>query len=282
MQLINASQLQRCAAPQHDAGEGAIESCRIAVAGITMELRSNVRGLAAAFGRRFADHYTYGATDFTYNVFENDAGYAMWCDHDGAWQWPYGPLALDAVLFLADAAAISALVHYDDTLASVHAAGVEYANLAAAITADSGGGKTTTALACARAGLRIYSDERVLVRGGTVTPFLRRCSLRDEQMRPYASISWTQLFGDRVVAPPAKLRALFVIKGRGALSVEPIEPALALGSVGRWFACKGDAWHRMARAMTLLRSLHCYAITLGTPQQSAQAIRDVLAELAAG
>lgn len=280
MQLIHAGQLQRCTPPQHVAPSANVESSRVTIAGITMELRSNVPGLPAALAHRYADHPVHDAVDFTYYVFEDDAGYAMWCAHDGAWQWPYGALPLDAVLFLADAAAIAALIDYDDRLASVHAAGVECAGVAAAITADSGGGKTTTALACARAGMRVYSDERVLVRDLTVTPFLRRCSLRDEQMRPYASISWKQLFGAQCVAPPAQLRALFVIRGKGAVSIEPIEPAQALGSVGRWFACKGDTWRRMSRAMTLLRSLRCYALTLGAPHDSALAIRAVLEEIA--
>lgn len=281
MRVIHANELTPCAALQAVTSDAQPECASRTIAGITMELQSNVPGLANAFAERYSDHPPCAAPDFVYTVWQDADGYAMWCDHDGCWRWPHGPLPLDAVLFLADAAAISALVHYDNRLASLHAAGIEYFGVAGALAAHSGGGKTTTALACARAGMRIYSDERVLVRERTALPFLRRCSLRDEQMRECGSIAWTQAFGADCVAPPARLRALFVIRGKGALSIEPVEPAQALGSIGRWFDCTGGALQRIARAMVLLRSLRCYALTLGSPQESALAVRGVLEDLAA-
>jgi hypothetical protein len=258
-----------------------MESARATIADITIEVRSNVSGLAAAFAHRYADHPPSTAVHFIYTVLEDTDGYLMWCDHDGAWRWPHGPLSLDAVLFLVDAAAMAALIHYDVRLASMHAAGVERFGVAAAIAADSGGGKTTTAVACARAGMRIYSDERVLVRGTTVFPFLRRCSLRDEYMRPSGSLSWIETFGRQCVASPHALRALFVVNGKGTLSVEEIEPARALAGIARWFDCRARTPERLARAMILARSLRCYSLSLGSPQETAQCVARVLGEIAA-
>jgi hypothetical protein len=267
------------------------EVVRRTIGGVTIEIRTNVTGLAAAFAHRYSDHPPVRRPDFTFTVAEESNGYVLWSRHDGVWRWLDGRLSLDAVLFLTDATAMSAVIHYDERLATMHAAGVQYRGVTAAIAADSEGGKTTTALACARAGFRVYSDERVMLRDGVVVPFLRRCRVRDEsagllcddsadsltmQLQQNRAISWTETFGADCVAGPASLHALFVIAGKAGPRIEPIEWSNALPAITRWFDCKGGALQRMARAVSTLQNVRCYRLFLGTPGETATALAQVL------
>lgn len=281
MRVIRATEMRLCESPARDIlAEQSYHVACASIAGVTLELRTNVPGLAAAFAQRFAEHAQTAAIDFTYFVRQDSNGYVLWCDHDRAWRWD-GLLPLDAVLFLTEAAAMSSLVHYDGSLASMHAAGVAYEGVAAAIAADSTGGKTTTALACARAGMQVYSDERVLLRGDVVHPFLRRCRVREGGARllniDAGEFAWRDLIGERVAASPATLGALFVIAGKGPCAhAEPVETASALQAVARWFDCKGDALERMAHCVRAVRGAQCFALTLGSPEDTAAKIRSVL------
>ena len=66
--------------------------------------------------------------------------------------------------FLADAFALTEFLRErDDGIVSLHAATVGLPGGVAAIIGDSNVGKTTTAVACARAGMDLYSDERCLI-----------------------------------------------------------------------------------------------------------------------
>lgn len=281
MRVIRATDMRRCEQPRLDAFDDTrLDAACVTIAGVTMELRTNVPGLAQGFAHRFSEHPADGPADFVYYVREDASGYALWCDRDGAWRWD-GALPLDAIVFLTDAAAIAALVRYDDSLVSIHAAGVACHGIAAAIAADSTGGKTTTALACAQAGMEVYSDERVLLRDGVLHPFLRRVNVREGGAQllgiEAGELSWRETFGAGAAAQPAPLRALFVIAGKGARpAVEAIDTSSAVSAIARWLDCKGDPLRRTAHAVSIVRSVRSFALTLGSPQDTARAIQSTL------
>jgi hypothetical protein len=184
---------------------------------------------------------------------------------------------------------MSALVHFDGQLRSIHAAAVAHRDNGALIVGDSTAGKTTTLLACARAGLQVYSDERGLLRGTMVQPFLRTCNVRsggrallldDERHDVLASylltgarFSLRECFGEAAIASPAPLRAVFVLSGCAERpEMTPIDAAAALPAISRWFDTKGDRLDRLALAVHLLRQARCYRLVLGTPKHSATVI----------
>ncbi|MBV9271085.1 MAG: hypothetical protein JO165_08325, partial [Candidatus Eremiobacteraeota bacterium] len=206
----------------------------------------------------------------------------------------------DALLFLTEAVGVSALVRYDATLSSIHGAALRFNGITAAIVGNASSGKSTTLLACARSGMQVYSDERVLTRHGIVYPYLRTCSVRADAARRLfddvthdALRAWLNdrglsprelalqdVFGPQAVAPPAALRAVFVIDGYAASPrIEELHPANALPAVTRWLDAKGDAFDRMGRGLRLLRGVACYRIALGMPRASVAAIRETVQSL---
>jgi hypothetical protein len=266
------------------------------MAAISFEVRSNVPGVIAHLREKYAPHVSECNPEFIYYVCERPEGYCFWCAHDGGWLWPHGTLPASGVAFLADAAAIAALVHFDGQLRSIHAAAVAYGECGALITGDSTAGKTTTLLACARAGLQAYSDERGLLRGTLLQPFLRSCNVRsggrallldDERHDVLASylltggaISLPECFGAAAVAKPAPLRAVFVLNGHAKYpEVTPIDAAAALPAISRWFDTRGDRLDRLAIGVTLLRQARCYRLVLGTPKHTADLIGRTLGRM---
>jgi len=277
-------------------------SVRVAIAGVVMELRTDSRALADAFARRYRAHVTLEPVDFCYYVVRGRSRYIFWCGHAPVWEWSNGILPTDSLLFLTDAVASSAIVRYDPFLVSIHAAAFREDDVSAALVGNASAGKTTTLLACARAGFRVYSDERVLTRSGVVYPFLRTCAVRsdgarrliddcpgdalgtwlNERIASRDELSFYEVFGTQVAAPPAALRAVFIISGYAAVaSAEPLEAASALPALTRWLDARGDAIDRMARGLRLVRDARCYRLVLGTPVATAQVIREALAQVRA-
>lgn len=296
MRLISAADLTRVRDPEsaHAQTPALLHAVSIRVAGVTMELRTNLRDLASALAEQYEDHVTHAAADFPYYVAQTPDGYVFWCAHAGAYRWMHGALPIDAVLFLCDAVLLAALVQFDADLASVHAAALDFHGVTFAITGDSTAGKTTTTLACARAGMRIYSDERALLRGTIVHPFVRRlrprpdCAARlratcdsDALARALAQaqpLSLRACFGEDAIAQPRPLRALFVLDGYASRSqMTRIDASRALPAISQWFDASGDCLARLARAMKLLRGIDCYRLVLGPPHDAAHTIASVLA-----
>lgn len=256
-----------------------------------MELRTDIAEVARLFALRYVDHATLRSPDFRYYVCTARAGYAFWSDHAPSWRWTQGTLPADAIVFLADAVIVSAIIRYDSEIASIHAAALEFQGAAIAIAGNSSAAKTSAMLACVRRGMRVYSDERALIRGLTVYPFLRRSSVRaagarllladrDAALDP-PELSLKMCFGSEAVAEPRPLSALFVIAGSGgSASLEHIDGAAALPAITRWFDSRGDLMDRVARAIALLRRVHCYRLVLGSPDETAVAIAYAMAMLA--
>ena len=296
MRMISALQLEPCApAAAFSAERTDWTETRFTFAGVTVQLRSNVPGLAASMEERYEDHVSNVDGFFEYTVTQTRKGYVFSCDHDSSWLWS-GELPVDAVAFLTDAALMAAVIHFDPALSSMHAAGIALGGAAAAISGDSTAGKTTTLLACARAGFKVYSDERVLLRDGVVHPFLRQCTVREggrarllaapfqdelaSQLVRGGPLSLRTVFGTEALAGPIPLRALFVLDGYAERArVEPATFAHALASVGRWFDTRGMHLERLARASTLVKSLKCFRVTLGSPHESAAELRRAMESL---
>lgn len=291
MRVIRAEQLTRSANDANSALERhCVHTARAQIAGVTLEFCTDIPEVARLFALRYADHPASAAPDFRYFAATVRGGYAFWCAHAATWRWSQGALPPDAVVFLADSVAIAALLRFDAALSSMQAASIELNGVAAAIAGQSTAAKTTTLLACARRGMRIYSDERTIMRHSAVHPFLRRSSVRAagarllladrdsdaplaDALRTTPQLSLKTCFGPDAIAQPQKLRALFVIAGTGhCAALELIDTAAALPSITRWFDARGDMVDRVSRAIGVLRDVRCYRLTLGSPDESAAAI----------
>lgn len=297
MRVITAADLVTAQMPVDDGLRRRAEaSATVTVAGVTMTLHSDDAALCAAFDRRFRAHRSNRVANFDYYVVRDRGGYVFFGDDSPAFYWPHCELTVAALLFLTDAAAISALIRFDERLVSYHAAAVERNGAAAAIVADSEGGKTTTALACARIGMRVYSDERLLIRDNVVHPFLRTCNVRPDGMQRLlrddatdslaralpetaeADLSFVDVFGDGAAAPPAPLRAVFLIQkdGTARASATRITPYDALPALMRWASARGDGLSRAARTTAMLSRCACYRLSLGTPSETARCIDETV------
>jgi hypothetical protein len=293
MRVIRAEQLTRSGDTSHGRlAEDCIFAARCEIAGVVMELRTDLHEVARLFGLRYADHPASREPDFYYYVASARGGYAFWSDHAPSWRWTQGVLPPDAIAFLADAVMISAVIRFDPGMASIQAAALEFGGTAIAIAGHSSANKTATLMACARRDMRVYSDERAIVRGNVVHPFLRRCSVRaagarlllaDRQAVPdLPELSLKTCFGAAAIAEPRPLGALFVLAGTGAsASLERIDAATALPAITRRFDARGDLMDRVTRAISLLRGLHCFRLILGTPDETAVAIGYAVSSLRA-
>jgi hypothetical protein len=289
MRVIRAEQLTRGvgnANPELERHCTYTAACE--VAGVTMQLCTDIPQVARLFALRYADHPARNEPDFCYYAATVRGGYTFWCAHAATWRWTQGPLPADAVAFLADSVALSAIIRYDAALVSMQAACVEHNGIAAALAGHSAAGKTATLLACARRGMRIYSDERTVLRNSIAYPYLRRSSVRaagarllltdsaeyrDEDAYLQPQLSPKTCFGGESIAQPRPLRALFVIAGSGyCAALEAIDTATAMPAVMRWFDAHGDMVDRATRAMSILGGVQCYRLTLGTPDETSAAM----------
>src|SRR5579872_639398 len=289
MRVIRAEQLTRSGSSANtDLERHCTHTAACEVAGVTMQLRTDIPEVARLFALRYADHPARNEPDFCYYVATVRGGYAFWCAHAATWRWTQGPLPPEAVAFLADSVALAAIIRYDPALVSMLAACVEHNGVAAALAGHSVAGKTATLLACARRGMHIYSDERTVLRNSIAYPYLRRSSvraagarllladtgdLREEEAYSRPQLSPKTCFGNEAIAQPRKLRLLFVITGTGyCAALEAMDTAAAMPSVMRYFDAHGDMVDRATRAMTILNGVQCYRLTLGTPDETSAAM----------
>lgn len=271
-------------------------SIKLSVGGVAMAIRSDDPRLCASLGRRYREHRCFAPPDVDYYVVRDDGGYRFFGPNPVAHHWPHGDLPVDALTFLTDAVALSSLIRSDERLISYHAAAVEAGGRAAAIVAESCGGKTTTALACARIGMRVYSDERLILRDGLVQPFLRTCNVREGGKRrllddsrddalaaalersDVSDLSFVEVFGKDVAARPSPLGAVFLVEkgGEETAAAIPITAHQALPALSRWADALGERLATIAKTNALLRAVACYRLRLGTPHATARCIDETL------
>ncbi|GAC1544824.1 MAG: hypothetical protein NVS2B17_26450 [Candidatus Velthaea sp.] len=215
--------------------------------------------------------------------------------HTRVWE---GPLTGESIAFLADAFAWWDFFVSSSARLSLHAATLRWHGSAVAIAGDSTAGKSTTAIACARAGMTLLSDERCVLREGHVIPFPRAISLREgglallradilngddpigTRLRAHPGEAWRnasydELFEGVPVPEPVPLRALIVLAGFAA------EPSLVssraldvIPRIGRWFQSSARGFDRVAQLASVLRTVPCFALTAARPNATAHLIRE--------
>lgn len=258
---------------------------------------------AARFAARYADMLTRApAPHQAFALHDPAAGHVFWKDGGNMFRWPHGPLPPPAIAFLADAVAITACFQdRGDGMLSLHAAALGVPGGVAAIIGDSNAGKTTTAVACARAGMFLYSDERCAVDPQSrVHAFPRALNLRapglsllardrlaspdpvGDRLRAHAGSDWndvriTDLFGEQASLQPEALRAVFLLAGAARQpAIERVAAGCASKAAARWAQGAGNGLDKIARLQRLFSGVACYRIVLGTPSASADMIRRVL------
>ncbi len=226
----------------------------------------------------------------------------------GVFGWPHGRLSTRAFVFLTDAVTISSFFFTTPHVISLHAAAVGTSGNVGAIVGDSNAGKTTTAVACARRGLQLYTDERCVVLGDDrVMPFPRAVNIRKgglalltgesacasdeltERLRRRPRGSWEnadyrRLLGSWHAPPAGRLRSLFLLARNGTEpSVESVPATAAVRGTLQWAQCSASGIERFARLLRLFSNVHCYRLYLGSPDRTARLIEQtILRDASAG
>ncbi len=276
---------------------------RICVAGIGMNLRFDDERVRDRMALRYRHLRSSQPPSLQFSCASYDGAQYFWCDEGTTWRWPALDLPMDAVVLFVDATAMSSLVRSDPELVSFHAAAVRCGEVAAAIVGDSTAGKTTTTLACARTGMHVFSDERLLMRSDClVLPFLRAFNVRAHGAALLAQDDAADEFGQRLaqrsiredwndVSPievfsqpmpaPCPLRAVFLLDGKAAqVSLRQMESLRAAPRMLASIDCaQFDRLDRTARVLAMLRRTAVFRLTLGTPAESARAIAAALQNL---
>jgi hypothetical protein len=279
------------------------QSVLIDVAGEVCAVHFDRRETAARFALRYADLEVHGAVAARHAFAMRDPvlGWLFWSEGGTAYRWPHGDLADDIVAFLADAVALTAFIQQrEDGIVSLHAATLGVAGGVAAIVGDSNVGKTTTAVACARAGMDLYSDERALIdRQSLVHPFPRAINVRAPGLRllvrdtpsgddpigarlrargdgDWNDVRISDLAPARRPLEPRPLRAVFLLAGAGAEPVvETVTASRAARAAARWAQGAGAGLDKVARLIDVFSQVPCYRLQLGTPHASARLIRSI-------
>lgn len=255
---------------------------------------------AASYRRRYARLASERPADVRAYALRHNGRSLFWVEGGPAYQWREAledPLAIE---FLADYVVRHTYFMKLSPHLSFHAAVLGVAGGAFAVTAASGGGKTTTALACARRGMPLYSDERCILDGERVLAFPRALNVRaaalellgadpafpdggiGERLRRRRGADWNvvdfaELFADTRLPPPQRLRTIFFITGHDAepaarpLTLREALPALLavpLRGLNRGV-------ERVADATRILSRAKAYALTLGRPDATACLLREI-------
>jgi hypothetical protein len=258
---------------------------------------------AADFEARFAEMVCVQRGDLVHYVVRSDPGYHFWSPGGPAWVWDQGPLASTAVAFLAECTALATLIRSSPQLVSFHAAAIGRGGIAAAIAGHSSAGKSTTAIACARRAMGLYSDERCVLSNNRVVPFARTLHLRGGGLRLLAAepvaehgrnvsalpipsdaagaeMRISTLFGVDAIPAPAPLRAVFLISGcearPRAVRAEWFDLA---PSLLQRMDSEDEGLARIGRLRETLRGASCYRLYLGSPDTTAALIGATLAAL---
>lgn len=282
-------------AKRHALLERAREMVLVDWFGTRVAAHFNQAGEADAFRWRYRSFLSSGRPDFVSCAVAGDEEEPLFFSEPGeAFRYPLVLRKTGLVAFLADAVTSRGFFGVHPSLLSFHAAAVSVGNSAAAISAISTGGKSTTAFACVRRGMGLYTDERCVLKNGFVHPFPRAMNIRagaielllservpdDEAiaqpLRAHAGKDWecvqiSEVFGARPLPKPAKLESIFFITGRSRTPrAEPMERHDGLQQLlESSFSGAVPGMDRLAAATGLLQQARPYALTLGTPDDTA-------------
>ena len=285
-------------APERGAALAARAAYRVGftVGTSTVALNFSRAESAAAFAARYRDLASDGAPDFSVFAVEEGSDAFFWAEAaERVWQWSGGTLPPDIIAFFADSAGMYEFLCRTPVL-GFHAATLAGATGALTLIGATTAGKTTTAVACVRRGLRLYSDERCILEDGRVAPFLRRLTLRaggraallndpcdeplgiDRRLREWqnadeVAVRASALFGASAGGPPLPLAAVFVIDGRAERpEVVRTTPSDVMPALLASMASRESGLDRIARILHELRNAATYRLCLGPPDATARAI----------
>lgn len=302
--MVSADDLLPVVAPAATIAMGRLRarfSVALRLAGETCVIRFDDAEVRRIFAQRYADMAADAdgpAAHEAFAVHDPALGHLFWTTGDQVYRWPHGVAPPHVVAFLADAVALTAfIVRRSDGLISLHAAVATVEAGAAAILGDSHAGKTTTAIACARVGMQLYSDERCLIDRETIAhPFPRAINIRDTGRRlltedtldgddpigrrlracPDSALNdvhFSDLFGQDECRP-RPLRAVFLIAGISAqASLGAATASDATRAAARWACGAGRGFDKLTRLFEIFRNVACFSLVLGTPDASARAVR---------
>jgi hypothetical protein len=224
----------------------------------------------------------------------------FWVPGVASYRWDRHVLAPHEIAFLADAVATT---HFFSSLPDTfvfHAGAVAGASAAAAIVGTTEAGKTTTALACTRRGMRLFSDEFCFVSPAGVVPYPRSLNLRaggiellaqsassasplDAWVRSHRGadrqdVGFDELFGGWEPAAPVPLRAVFIVTGRTAsASACAVPAARMLPRVLPWTRMQPQGIEAARALLQVLQGVECYELQLGSPDDTAALIAETVA-----
>ncbi len=269
-----------------------------AIGTIAIEVAMSDIAALEDFRYRFGDLSAERAADYTFFVVEDAHRAYFWSDPSRVRMWSGGSLGSASLSFLADNAAM------DDFFArgryvGLHAAVLKGARGLCALVGSTTAGKTTTAVACTRRGMRLYSDERCILSDGEVFAFPRALTLRAGGREllatdtsgdaaflaaigqwgdvPEATVRPSQLFPGRVGGPNELLRVLIVLDGVGdgprmdRVSLPSIVPQLAEAMSPASYGLD-----RVAHILSAFKTVECYRLRLGGPDETARNIVELM------
>jgi hypothetical protein len=302
MMMVTAAQLvdiELTASARRELLKRASEIVTIEWFGKRIAVHFDEAAAAASFHKRYTAFLSSESPDLVVCAVRagNEAGEPIfWAEPGGACRYP-AALHGDVIAFLADAVTHRAFFDVNPAIMSFHAAAVRIGDAAAAISATSTGGKSTTALACARRGMVLYSDERCVLVDGFVHAFPRAINVRKggmelllaqdvpgdggigKRLQPHGGAHWEsasfeEIFGDRSLPAPAALEAIFFIEGRA--DAPHVAPLPLDGAIVRLltagFCGPKCGMDRVAAATAILQRTRVYGLTLGSPDETAQLI----------
>jgi hypothetical protein len=278
----------------------AIHPVSFVIAGVPVEVRFDVPGAADIYRRRYRHMLSERAPAMTaYAVARGGDNAFFWAGDQPLYCWDRGLISDRIIAFFADAVATTTFLQSIDDLIALHAAAVTNGRSAAFIAGVSTAGKSTTAIACFRRGLQLYSDEFCLVRDGAVLPHPRAISVRREGLELLCadaapaspadawlranrdhdreSVGFDELFGRAAWPPPHPLRVAFaaVAKDRSP-SVRSIAPAQMLAHTMPSARQTQRGLDGVAALLAVLQPVTCYELTLGPPDATAELIAQIL------
>ncbi len=277
----------------------AVHEVAIDVGRSTISVRFSRASAAAIFAERFGDMLAHCAPDVVIYAVALEGEAYFWLSPNRVRRWSEAP-SDELLVFFADNVAMDEYLTTSKDV-GIHAAVITKGSRLVALVGDSTAGKTTTALAAARIGFALYSDERCILQDGHVVPFLRAitvreggrsallsaaapesaldASLRELSERGDNAIRPRSLLGDRAGGPPRPLSAVFILEGRSATPTVTACPLYAgLPALLRSLVSRDTGIERAARALMEFRGVPLYRLRLGTPHATACAIERVLNE----
>jgi hypothetical protein len=301
---FTASELTRVdeeASGLNDLADAADCDVTIAFDGTVASVRFDDARAAALYRSRYRHMLARGEPALRAYAAARGAVRYFWVPGTAAYRWERHRLEPYEIAFLADAVATT---HFFTALPKrmvMHAAAVAGDRAAAAIVGTSEAGKTTTALACTRVGLRLFSDEFCFVTPAGVIPFPRSLNLRRGGIELLArgasrdtpldawlqanrgadvqDVGYDELLGAwEDQAHPVPLRAVFFVTARAAIArAAKASAAQMLPRVLPWTRMEPQGLEAARALLELLQRTTCYELTLGTPDDTARLIEEALA-----